>query len=505
MIRSRAVLAAGLSLSVMLAVGGPLSHPAIAAADACAAAAERPNAEQARAAARACEHRVEVLAERTAYSRTFAEADGTSTREIGLTSMAASAGTLVPPYVEGAAKWTIATSDNSAGNLTDTKIATGDPKPAASVVTTGFEPDYVGRRYRGFLEFPIADLAGAVVLGAKISGVADHTYWCSAKDSYLWRTGSITKTPQQTWPGPKLVTYLGAVHVTANEGSCAAPNKPFETTSAALINDLQAALNSATATYTVGATGVAADGSGESSVDHYMRFFVKDYKLTITYNHAPRTPDRLTVNDQPCGTGTDRPFVNTATPTLRAHVYDVNGDTMDTYFWWSRWNGSQFVDEPGSGVRQDSVPNNGTAMTAIAAADDGAVYAFRSRSDDSPSHPAYLTSPISVNCEWQVDLTPPGQPIVTSDTYPAGHSGGGVGITGRFTFTAASADTAYFLFGWDDPPTIRLTPDAVGGTAALDWAPTESGLHTLYAQAVDRAGNPSDPVVYPFTVPASAA
>src|SRR5262249_35641243 len=121
------------------------------------------------------------------------------------------------------------------------------------------------------------------------------------------------------------------------------------------------------------------------------------------YNTKPNTPDTLTVDDKPCVSGADRPFVKTTTPTLRAHVTDLDGDTMNVWFTWAKWNGSSFVDEPGGGM-QGSVPSGATAVFNVTGNVDGGIYTFRSQSDDSPSRSPYLTSDVTNipgNCEWQ--------------------------------------------------------------------------------------------------------
>jgi hypothetical protein len=223
-------------------------------------------------------------------------------------------------------------------------------------------------------------------------------------------------------------------------------------------------------------------------------------------NTKPSTPDMLTVDNKPCASGPNRPFVKTTTPTLRAHVTDPDGDAMNVWFAWAKWNGSSFVDEPGGGM-QGSVPSGTTAVFNVTGNVDGGIYTFRSQSDDSPSHSPYLVSDVTNipgNCEWQVDISPPAVPTVTADVYQEGRTSGSVGQTGRFTLSS-SPDTKSFLWGWSDPPTSPLTPSTLGGSVSIDWTPTSSGARTLFVRAIDRAENESNKAYQFIVAPESTA
>jgi hypothetical protein len=412
-----------------------------------------------------------------------------------------------PLFVTGQNQWAYASADNQNAPTTDSTIASGDPSPAAAALRVGNDPDST-HLIRSFMRFPISTVAGKQILTAKIAGRVDHTWKCTSnRPTYFYRSAAITTTPRQSWPGPALQLLLGNNNVHANEASCNEPNMPFEVSTGTLINDLQASANVSASSYFVAiSAGENASGLNETDTERWMRYFLADFKLSITYNTKPNMPDSLTVDGKPCVSGASRPFIKTTTPTLRAHVTDPDGDTMDVWFAWAKWNGSSFVDEPGGG-NQASVPNGGTALFNVTGNVDGGIYTFRSQSTDSPSHSPSLVSDVTHmpgNCEWQVDMTPPAVPTVTSDVYMEGPTGcpggacGSVGQTGRFTFSS-SQDTKSFLWGWSDPPTTVLTPSTLGGSVAIDWTPTSSGPQTLFVRAIDRAGNESNKA-YQFIV-----
>lgn len=403
--------------------------------------------------------------------------------------------------------WAYATSNDTNAPTTDSNIQSGDPTTAAAELRVGLEPGST-RRHRSFMRFNISTLAGKQILAAKISGKVDHTWKCgSNRPTYFYRTAAISTTPRQAWPGPALQLLLGNDSVHANEDSCNEANVTWEFSTSTLISDLQKSANANAANYFVGiSAGEDTSGLNETNTERWMRYFLSNFTLSGSFNTKPNKPDSLTVDGKACVSGANRPFVKTTTPTLRAHVTDPDGDAMDVWFAWAKWNGSSFVDEPGGG-KQDSVPNGGTALFNVTGNVDGGIYTFRSQSNDSPSHSPYLISDVTNipgNCEWQVDITPPVVPTVTADVYKEGQTSGSVGQTGRFTFSSSS-DTKSFLWGWTDPPTNPLTPSTLGGSAFIDWTPTSSGARTLFVRAIDRAGNENNKAYQFIVAPESTA
>lgn len=410
-----------------------------------------------------------------------------------------------PLFVTGENQWAYASADNQNGPTTDAHVAPGDPSPAAAQLRVGNDPDST-HQYRSFMRFPISGLAGKQILTASISGRVDHTWKCgSNRPTYFYRSAAIAVTPRQSWPGPALQLLLGNNNVHANESSCGEPNMTFEVGAGTLVNDLQAFANASASSYFVAiSAGENTSGTNETSTERWMRYFLADFKLNVTFNTKPNMPDSLTVDGKACVAGANRPFVKTTTPTLRAHVTDPDGDAMNVFFAWARWNGSTFVDEPGGGG-QGSVPSGGTAVFNVTGNVDGGIYAWRTQTNDSPSHSPFLISDVTPgNCEWQVDITPPAVPTVTADVYMEGQTSGSVGQTGRFTLSSSS-DTRSFLWGWSDPPTDPLTPSTLGGSVSVDWTPTSSGARTLFVRAIDRAGNESNKAYQFIVAPESTA
>lgn len=414
-----------------------------------------------------------------------------------------------PLFVAGENLWTYATVDNTNGSTTDGKIAAGDPSPAAACLRVGNDPGS-SHVYRSFMRFPLGGLGGKQVLSAKIAGRVDHTWKCGEnRPTYFYRSNGISVTPRQAWPGPSLLVLLGNNNVHANEDACNEPNMPFEVSTGALINDLQNVVNTGAGDYTIGiSAGENASGLNETNTERWMRYFLADFKLSVTYNSKPNTPDSLTVDGKACAQGANRPFVKTTTPTLRAHVADADNDSLEVWFAYAKWNGASFVDVGGG--MQTSVPSGGTALYTATGNVDGGIYTFRAQSNDSPSHNPSLASDVTAvpgNCEWQVDVSPPALPTVTADVYQSGGTAcgtgacGAAGQVGHFTF-ASSADTQSYLWGFSDPPTTLATPASLGAPGTVAWTPASAGARTLYVRAIDRAGNETTQQ-YSFNVAAS--
>jgi concanavalin A-like lectin/glucanase superfamily protein len=78
---------------------------------------------------------------------------------------------------------------------------------------------------------------------------------------------------------------------------------------------------------------------------------------------------------------------------------------------------------------------------------------------------------------------------------------GGVGVPGTFSFGANGVmDIDHYLYGWNDPPSIKVDAASLGGPATVSLLPPGDGPRDLYVQSVDRAGHRSPTKVYHFYV-----
>jgi len=318
-----------------------------------------------------------------------------------------------------------------------------------------------------------------------------------ASPAKLWWTGPIS--PSTTWNNQpawsnEFATTTPANHRDGGGAACGGVGDiEFGVTGL-----VQRVIGQGAGELTVGLR--AAD---EGTTNHWKRFNVGTPVIAIDYNTPPTMPGPLTVDGKACVAGAGRPFVATATPTLRAQVGDPDGHNLQVWYAYAKWDGSSnsFVDVAG-GV-QEQVPNGTVSQLTTAALTDGGIYTFRAQTNDYNGGVSPVTH-MPGNCEWQVDLTDPSPPTVTGDVYPRNSVGcpaagcGAVGQTGRFSF-ASSPDTASYRWGFTDPPSTVVTPATVGASVTVDWTPTSGGAKTLYVRAVDRAGRVANST-YQFTV-----
>ncbi|WP_140157991.1 hypothetical protein [Micromonospora sp. NBS 11-29] len=90
-------------------------------------------------------------------------------------------------------------------------------------------------------------------------------------------------------------------------------------------------------------------------------------------------------------------------------------------------------------------------------------------------------------------------PVVGSTTYPAGETGGGVGVPGVFTFTPRMPDVTRYVYQFDNGPEVTV-PAGADGSASVTLTPTESRWYPISVYAVDKAGNRSDYAYHWFVV-----
>jgi RHS repeat-associated protein len=215
----------------------------------------------------------------------------------------------------------------------------------------------------------------------------------------------------------------------------------------------------------------------------------------VTYNSYPVVGARSTAPASSCVTGAGRPYVNSATPTLRAVLSDGESSPVKGVFEWYNAAGTKI-----GGVTTASAASGSTVSTIVPAGAfaNGGTYKWRVAGND-----ATVNGPWSSYCELTVDTTAPSAaPIVDSSTYPAGGAGGAAGTAGTFSFSANGVtDAAAFLYGLDtNPPTTVVNATSVGGSATVSITPATAGTHTLYVRSRDRAGNLSPIKAHTFTV-----
>ncbi|MET9039555.1 hypothetical protein [Streptomyces mirabilis] len=252
------------------------------------------------------------------------------------------------------------------------------------------------------------------------------------------------------------------------------------------------------------------NGSGDGN---YFKRFANSPSMSIEYNHVPNKPGNLATKvgstSLGCGTATPYPIVGktlaTTPPTLNASVSDGDKDALSaTYSYWVG-SGSATTTTSATVSSGANAPKQlpSSFMSGLA---DGSLVSWKVTSTDGED-----TSATSATCHFTVDLHSPAQPTVkTADNlYPEDSAGvTAAGTTGKFTVSVNPGtngnNAAKFLYGLDAEPPTSNTPTsqwtkANNNTASISVTPVAPGTHTLYAYAVDSAGNVSSKQQYEFT------
>ncbi|MFD7731040.1 hypothetical protein ACFV6F_11740 [Kitasatospora phosalacinea] len=136
---------------------------------------------------------------------------------------------------------------------------------------------------------------------------------------------------------------------------------------------------------------------------------------------------------------------------------------------------------------------DGTASVTLALANEGGnIITVRSHSPNG-----WISS--SNRLFASVDTSP----TVTSETYPedtgSGVAGGGVGVSGAFTFAPKVKNTASYTYALDFG-TETTVAAAADGTAQVSWTPDTNGQHILSVYPTDRDGRTYETYYYYFNV-----
>lgn len=388
--------------------------------------------------------------------------------------------------------------------------------------------------YRSFYTINTANLNSSMVISSATLLTAE-TYGSDLACSDTWPvtlewTGPITSATD--WNNkPGVVSTLGTAY--PKTAWCGTQDVNFNVTSVMQSN---AAHNYAAWTFGLfGDEALLGQSACSPSSEYNCGFmrFNSNPSVTTVFDIAPNTPANTTATPAPhdpsgsadYGCGSSGPFGwigrtdlgagNGSSVTLNATVTsNVVGENVRGN--WTIWDnsapnnpvGSNVVASPDSGY----VATGGTARVSLGfALKDGHQYGYRVWAYDGILGSKSAAS----DCHFNVDLTPPSGPTVTSASFPASGSGGTslyAGQTGTFSFASAdpapntcvsaclASGLAQYEYSFNTPiPTVGAATVAPG--QALSFTPNEWGTNILYVDAVDNAGNRSQPKQYDFYVP----
>jgi len=261
----------------------------------------------------------------------------------------------------------------------------------------------------------------------------------------------------------------------------------------------------------------------------FMRFN-DNPSVTTVFDIAPNVPTSTNTTPQShsngsvvgpgCGSNaigwigkTDLGSGNGSSVTLNATVVsNIVGEHVRAQY--TVWDNSAPNNPVGSNVvASPTSPYVGSGTTVDTpvgiALKNGHAYGWRARADDGT-----LQSSFAPDCHFNVDLTAPTVPTVTTSTFPASGTQGTppvTGTTGTFSFsstdpvptgcvtTCVASGVASYEYSFNTPiPTTGASKVAAGGT--VSYKANLWGTNVLYVAAVDNAGNVSQTRQYDFYV-----
>jgi RHS repeat-associated protein len=353
---------------------------------------------------------------------------------------------------------------------------------------------------RAFLNWNPASIRGKQVVEAHLGLWNTYSATCANRALDVYSTSPVTVATRWAYSGPGThsqpplaATKSGST--SGSKGQVACDPGYIYTTPHALD-----ALVQGWADTTSGEVGMALKAPSETDVSYFKS--VRSGENTsgkpfmyVTYNSYPTIGARQTSPSTTCATGTARPFVNTAQPTLKSVISDAEGATVTGNFEWWTTGGAKIGGATTGAAASGSILSTVVPSGALT---DGGTYSWRVQGNDGTG-----IGPWSPWCEFTVDTTAPAAaPSVSSTTYPSGQSGGAAGTAGTFSFAANGvSDVSAFLYGLDvNPPVTTVNATILGGSSSASITPKTGGDHSLYVRSRDRAGNLSAITVYRFTV-----
>jgi RHS repeat-associated protein len=354
-------------------------------------------------------------------------------------------------------------------------------------------------KQRGLVNFSIARLMNTHVQSATLTLYEGYAATCTAKTTKAYPISSVW-SEDATWNGqPSIDTtasYTGSASFNSGATGCAPAHPQPESIAVT-------GMTAAWAAGTLAERGIELKAGNEtdSSAEKWFCSMNPDstkkcdstsYQpmLSATYNSYPVAPSgQSTSPPVGCATGSSRPFINTTTPTLKATVTDPDGGKLQGSFYIGVVGGAQI----GSEHLSTAVSSGSKAQWTVPTGSftNGNNYTWKVRGKDTTDYGAYATS-----CQFTVDTTAPTAPSVTSTQYPSGvwTTAGGSG-TFSLSSTDATAGVDHYLYSLDNPTPSTAT---AAGISSVTINPMPDGWHTLYAAAVDKAGNVSATSTYQF-------
>ncbi|MGW7079140.1 LamG-like jellyroll fold domain-containing protein [Streptomyces sp. NPDC054866] len=219
-------------------------------------------------------------------------------------------------------------------------------------------------------------------------------------------------------------------------------------------------------------------------------------------NRPPDQPalSELSTGGKECVSGTERPYVRTR-PQLSAVLRDPDAQSVSAEFEvsWRDGAGERQVRSARTSSRSSGSEARWSVPAEVPAFAD---VDWRVRGFDGTAWGPWSSDGGQGMCGFVYDDEQPAKPSVSSSEYPGDDASwhDGVGSYGTFRVDSSADDTVAYLYDFNGKKQQTARPKEPGGPVDLRWMPESSGVSQLHVQAIDRAGNASDPATYQFRV-----
>lgn len=257
----------------------------------------------------------------------------------------------------------------------------------------------------------------------------------------------------------------------------------------------------------------------QGSNTNYADFdrFTDNPTLNIQFDHAPTTPSAGQLSASiggsdtaACATASPYPYIGKAIATnnvtlTATKIASPDADLLRaTFKYWV--TGSSTT---ATGLSADNISSNGNASYTLPAAFTQGLTDGQSVSWQVQTTNGTLTSGWSPTCTYTAEPTGPDEPTIAANaTYPNNTTGAAAGTTATFTVTGNSdgAAAVKFYYRLDAAPVTTGTIPAsqITTTGSFTVTPAWAGLHTLYVESVDAAGDVSGANSYTIIAAAHA-
>ncbi|MFB8124777.1 LamG-like jellyroll fold domain-containing protein [Streptomyces bacillaris] len=366
---------------------------------------------------------------------------------------------------------------------------------------TGWAGCPSGEVKRVFYRIDTSRFAGTKILSAEFVVRNVFSAQCSNHPVQLWRTKGITSST--TWQTQAQSGFWSerlrteSFHYGGSQAHC----KPAGDAEFPIKAAVQAAADQKTSTVTFGLRA-----SDEGNSYHWKRFGSAAH-LRVEYNRPPRQIPMSTLTMEyggACKPPAQPVHVRTLGQITAAGVTDPDGDNVRVQFQVK--NGSTVLWDSGLSTAKKS--GSAFAVTLPPNLPADVPLHWHARVHDGHEYSPWSSGGSATACYFTYDVSVPGAPGIDSTHYPPSDPADpedpwhdGVGRYGTFTLTSEDPGVRRFRYGINGDPhpgnEVAATP---GAAATVRVLPDQPGLHFITAQALDAAGNASEPRTYAFRV-----